>query len=399
MRVLYLYVPTYLNPPWSVCREIISRLPTDRVTPLVVADVGAGNPGVPPSVPVHRFELGGALSALRRRPRAALSLAGSIASVVRLVLQEKVDIVHVNDDAPSMMLGAAIAKFTGRKLLLHFHSRIDREDGERLVGPRIALFRAPVMLADLCVGCSHYEAKEVGRVLGGRRLAAVLNGIDVERFHPGLDREVLRKEYGYTSSDVVVLQLARIQKAKRQEDLIRAMALAQKRAPNLRALIVGWTDPRYSGEFQDYEHELRHLIELNGLQKIVKIAPARPEAHLLHAASDIGILPSSREPFGLVLPEAMAVGRPVIGADSGGIPEIIEDGRSGFLAPLGSAEKIADALVELATKPELRQKMGEAARKRAVDVLSMTRLAEQFATLYEAIHRGASIPEELVVRP
>jgi glycosyltransferase involved in cell wall biosynthesis len=88
-----------------------------------------------------------------------------------------------------------------------------------------------------------------------------------------------------------------------------------------------------------------------GLRDSVIIAPARPDTPELIAAADIVALRSINEPFGLVIVEAMAVGRPVIGANAGGIPEIIVDGETGLLVPPKSPVALAAKLVLLANDP------------------------------------------------
>jgi glycosyltransferase involved in cell wall biosynthesis len=260
------------------------------------------------------------------------------------------------------------------------------------VGARLQFTRALGNLADLNVGVSEFVGRDIRRLgIDPRKVACVHNGTPPERFHPGVDGARLRREYGVREEDVLALQLARIWQPKRQEDFVRALAIARTQQPQLRGLIVGWDDPRYTGSFSSYRAEIEQLARELGLGDALIIGKARPEAPELHAAADIFVLPSIHEPFGLVVVEAMASERPVVAARSGGIPEIIEDGRSGFLVPVRSPDEIAERLVRLAASPALRAKIGREARKRVLDCFTEAHVAAQFARVYEALARGADV--------
>src|SRR5919197_1916855 len=175
--------------------------------------------------------------------------------------------------------------------------------------------------ADRAVAVSEFvvgHVRDIGVAADG--IDVVLNGVDLRRFHPGGDGSAMRQAYGIPPDAPLVLQLARIVQGKRQEDLVRAVALARRRVPELRCLLIGWEEPRYRGPFRSYGAELRHIAEQERLGDSLIISPPRPEAPQLMAAADIVALPSVGDPCPLVVMEAMATGKAVIGADSGGIP-------------------------------------------------------------------------------
>ena len=157
---------------------------------------------------------------------------------------------------------------------------------------------------------------------------------------------------------------------------------------NLRGLLVGWEDPRYNGPFASYRAELEHIIAQEGLGDKLIIADARPEAPQLVAAADMVVMPSVEDAWNLAVTEAMASAKPVIGSKSGGIPEQIVDGVTGFLVQLKSPEALAEKLAALAKDPKLRADMGKAARQRAESLFDETLLAQKFAPVYEALVKG-----------
>jgi glycosyltransferase involved in cell wall biosynthesis len=98
-------------------------------------------------------------------------------------------------------------------------------------------------------------------------------------------------------------------------------------------------------------------------------------------------MPSYNEPFGLVFLEAMAMRRPVVAVNNGGTPEVVEDGRSGFLVSYKDVETLAARIVTLLRQKDLRERMGEYGRARVLDYFNARRMADDAGLAYEAILR------------
>jgi L-malate glycosyltransferase len=121
------------------------------------------------------------------------------------------------------------------------------------------------------------------------------------------------------------------------------------------------------GGFED------RAIFLGNVAAIEKILPA----------ARLALLPSDAESFGLAALEAMACGVPVVGTAAGGLPEVVEDGRSGFLRPVGDVEGMAAAAVSLLTDPERWNRFSAEARRRAETEFPTEKLVERYRALYE----------------
>ena len=160
---------------------------------------------------------------------------------------------------------------------------------------------------------------------------------------------------------------------KGHDVLLRAVARARERLPGLTLEIAG------DGEL---EQELRATAIRLGLGDAVtflgRVAPVDP---VLERA-EVVVVPSFGEGFGMVALEAMERGRPVIASDVGGLPEIVDEGRTGLLVPPGDVEALARAIAELAD-PARAASMGEAGRARALAEFSQDRCTERIAALYE----------------
>ena len=157
--------------------------------------------------------------------------------------------------------------------------------------------------------------------------------------------------------------------------LLEALAAARARVPALTLEVAG--DGPLDGE-------LRGLAERHGVADAVtflgRVAPVAP---VLERA-EIVVVPSLGEGFGMVALEAMERGRPVVASAVGGLPEIVEDGRTGLLVPTGDAASLAAALVDLASDPARAAAMGAAGRERAVTAFTQARCTDRTDALYRA---------------
>ena len=371
-NVLFTYPqPDFAQPPWSVCAQIARHLDSSRFQSFVAAaEDTAGKAGIEGTANIARFPLGTPAQIARSLPRLASFVVGNC-----------IDVVHANEDPRSLALGLAISRGTGRPLVVHHHA-----PPKIFGGLRRRLLKIGASLAARNVGVSRFIADEL-RAFGARRTRFVLNGVDAKRFSPKIDGARIRREYGIAPDEILVLQLARFWRNKRQEDLVRAMAIAMRRAPKLKALLVGSDDERYDGAFTSYREEVKSLARELGVADRIIVAHARPDAPALHAAADIFAFPSVDDPCALVVLEVLASGKPFVGARSGGTPELIDDGVTGLLVPPRSPGDLAEKLVLLANDTVLRRRLGEAARASALREFPEGKVARGFSEIYEETAR------------
>ena len=374
IRVLFLYPARFYGPVMTVFSHIVRHLDPTRFEPHVVL-----NTEVEGEYPLQGVEH----AVVKRFPFKEAGIAGNLGlawQLARYARREGIDIVHCPEGAGSAPLAWFAARHSGARLLVNYHSL-----PKQYTGTRRRLVDFVSSRADLAVTVSDFVARHVQ---AARHVEFVLNGANVERFHPGIDGSGIRREFGIADDEVLALHLGRILQWKRQEDTVRAFALARRQAPHLRCLVVGWDDPNYDGPFPSYKAELEHIAAQEHLGDRLIFADARPDAPQLMAAADFVIVPSIDDPCPLVVTEAMATGRPVIGAIAGGIPETIEDGVTGYLVPACTPEALGERMVQLAQDPALRQRIGQAARHRTETYFNEARVAAEFSTLYEALAQG-----------
>ncbi|MBM3476602.1 MAG: glycosyltransferase family 4 protein [Armatimonadetes bacterium] len=279
------------------------------------------------------------------------------------------DIVHTNTLKTHLLAGAA-ARFAGRRLIWHLRDILEEGNARKL------LLRAARRLRPKVIAIS----EAVRRSLGGAEVDVVVvyNGTDLSAFRPSPRREALRAALGLQPEEVAISIVGRLTPWKGHRELLRAFAEVVREEPRTRLLVVGevafWEDT--------YETELRNLAEELGIASLVQWLGFRSDVPDILAATDIFALPSIDEPFGRAVVEAMAVQLPVIGTRSGGVPEIVVEGKTGLLVPPGDQRELAAALVRLARDAELRRSMGQAGRARATDLFDVNRTAQRVQEVY-----------------
>jgi glycosyltransferase involved in cell wall biosynthesis len=201
----------------------------------------------------------------------------------------------------------------------------------------------------------------------------VPNGIDLDRFRDPRDTGLVRQSLGIPLDAPVIGTVGRVSEVKRQDLLIRAFRLVLSRVPDAQLLLVG--DGPWMGE-------LRELTADLGLDDRVHFAGYQPRPEPYLQAMDVFALSSRSEGMPLAVLEAWAAGLPVVATRVGGLPELIDDGRTGVLVDFGDEHALAGALCDLIADPEFSRRLGEAGRNRVESLFSLRRMADEYQRHY-----------------
>lgn len=205
-------------------------------------------------------------------------------------------------------------------------------------------------------------------------------GVDEKTFHPDSGGDRVRARLGLTDRPVVVC-VSRLVPRKGQDTLILAMPAILAREPDAVLLIVGGGP---------YAKDLKKLAEETGVSDSVRFTGPVPweELPAHYGAGDVFAMPCRTrrggldvEGLGIVYLEASATGLPVVAGDSGGAPDAVLDGETGWVVRGGSVEESADRIATLLGDPELRQRMGERGRAWVEEKWRWDLLAERLRTL------------------
>ncbi|MET8895533.1 glycosyltransferase family 4 protein [Streptomyces albogriseolus] len=228
-----------------------------------------------------------------------------------------------------------------------------------------------------------YTRSRIARALtpeAAARMVQLPPGVDEKTFHPGSGGDEVRARLGLTHRPVVVC-VSRLVPRKGQDTLIRAMPAVLAAEPDAVLLIVGGGP---------YEKALRRLAADTGVAGSVRFTGAVPWSELPahYGAGDVFAMPCRTrrggldvEGLGIVYLEASATGLPVVAGDSGGAPDAVLDGETGWVVPGTSPSRTADRITTLLADPELRDRMGRRGREWVEEKWRWDLLADELRTL------------------
>jgi glycosyltransferase involved in cell wall biosynthesis len=294
-----------------------------------------------------------AVDILGRRPGLDFGLMRRLA---RFYQERRVDVVHAHQYTPYFYAASAALLTTGVQVVFTEHGR-HQPDRLRLRRALCNQLLAPVTSAYTAVAEFTRDSLVSYEWIPRRRIQVIYNGVDLEAAEPGADRAAAKQALGLAPQTPLVLSVGRLNPIKDFGTLIQAMARIVPEMPDATLLIAGDGDPAYRAE-------LTALIASLGLEHRVRLLGTRRDVPVLLAACDVFALASLTEAASMIILEAMVAARPVVATRVGGNGELVANGETGLLAPVGDAAAIADALVGLLKDAGTAGAMGEAGRRR-----------------------------------
>lgn len=310
------------------------------------------------------------------RTRAGYPLA--VLRLMRFLRRERVDIIHTHLFEPSAvgLLGGLLATTPARVMTRHYsnyHTRI----GKRW---HVRVDQLCNRMSQAIIAVSRHTADHIVHEEGAPldKVHVVLNGIDFSRVKVSkLDfAEQLRRDLG-AGDAYMILVPGRLHPEKGQSYLFRALPAIRRLVSRPIVVFVAGTGP--------FESAYRAEVQALGCADIVRFLGFRRDLPNLMAASDLVVLPSVAEAFGLVVAEALYLGTPVVATRVGGIPEIVEEGVDGVLVPPADDRALADAIVGLLEDPERRRRLSGAGRERIVGSFGFEKMVRAYEDVYEGL--------------
>ena len=283
--------------------------------------------------------------------------------------RENVDVIHAHTQEDALVPAAAarLAGVPASFLTWHLPFPFRSRTRGRFI---LALLHRRLIAISGSVRDMHIE-----NGVAPHRMEVIHHGTDVEAFRAlTTDVSALRASLGLAPEDLAVGIVGRVAPEKGHRDLFEALRLLAGRHPCLRVVVVG------NGLDMP---DLRRDLAGTGVAKKVVFTGFRDDVNNVIAALDIVAVPSVwSEPCSAAIQQGMALGKPVVGSRTGGTPEMIADGETGFLVPPSDPAALADALGRLADAPELRRAMGEAGRARVEAHFTLSRMTDEVEALY-----------------
>ena len=347
-----------------------------------------------PDVTLWRMEVGTKPASLGVGWKSRAADAGSIFALAWSALhlavrcrKSGIQVIHTSDKKRSLLLTLFLHRLTGIPYLYHIHNNYIDYPANRM-----ALAHAAIIIAN-----SGEMRRDFIDWLSAsmERIRLVYNGMDTQQYNPEVP-SALRAELGAAPDDVLIGISSRLAPDKGQDAFLRAAARVIGQESRVRFVIIG--DDSIFSDNIGYVPMLRQMANQSGLADRVVFLGFRQDMPNVYSGLDILVNAAWREAFGLVVVEAMACGKVVVGTQAGGIPEIITHGQDGFLFPVNDDLALAEILLKLIRNPGLRRKIGEAARKTVLErftIETQVKALEQVLTEIAGTKEAKAFPGHL----
>ncbi|MEU8514244.1 glycosyltransferase family 4 protein [Kitasatospora sp. NPDC048722] len=311
---------------------------------------------------VARFDAEQPFPVIRDRTKVMVPTPRVTRRAAEILRAEKCDSVWFGAAAPLGLMAPALRRAGAGRLLGMTHGH---EAAWAQLPAARQLLRRIGAGTDVLTYLGEYTRSRIGGAVGPEaagRMVQLPPGVDESTFHPASGGAEVRRRLGLADRPVVVC-VSRLVPRKGQDTLIEAMPQILADVPDAVLLIVGGGP---------YRADLEKLADAKGVRASVRFTGSVPweELPAHFGAGDVFAMPCRTrrggldvEGLGIVYLEASATGLPVVAGDSGGAPDAVLEGETGYVVPGGSASTAAERIVRLLHDEELRRRMGEAGRR------------------------------------
>lgn len=306
--------------------------------------------------------------------------------------RQNCDIVHIHNFSQFVPIIRAFNPHI--KIVLHMHCEWLTQLDARMIERRL-------QQVDRIIGCSAYITQTIQKHFPALRdrCVTVFNGVDTDLFHrkpaepaqpENAPKELIFVGRLSPEKGVHVL-LAAFQRVLQHDPQVKLKIIGPKGSVPEEFIVRLSTEPAvqalkrfYTGP--EYRDQLKQQLTPDACDRTAFLGTIS-HSHLLehYETADILINPSLSEAFGMSLAEGMAMEIPVIGTLAGGMPDVVEDGKTGLLVPANQADKLAEAILYLLQDPDLRQTMGKAGRQRVLRYFSWDQVATSLLRHYQLL--------------
>ena len=304
-------------------------------------------------------------------------------NVSKVIEENKIDLIHAHFAYPEGLAGLLAKRKTGRSLIVTVHGYDILSESSLGYGIRLnkridAIIRRVLNSANAIVAASSATFKEASKIVDKPdKIYLIPNGVDIERFNPNLDGAQIRRKLRIELRPVI-FALRKHEPKNGLEYLIKAVPLVTKEKDDAVFVIGG------DGALRRFHEQL--AVKLGVRERIIFTGEIpQVESPYYYAMSDIAVVPSVQEAFGLVVSEAMACGKPVIGTKVGGIPDQIINGYNGFLVQPRNPTEIAEKILWLINNPKEAKHMGRNGRKIVEKKFNIDKRSDRIISLYNSL--------------
>lgn len=296
---------------------------------------------------------------------------------MKTIRENRIDIVHAHSDINKGKAECIASWILRKPCISHIHAYQKLTYFDKIFLRFVKFFI--YISTDIA---EHYITQGIPRLKG----TIIHNGVDINDFLRTYDTDSVRSEFNIKSEDILVGLIGRIDWWKGHEYFIEAIAEVSKTVPAIKGLVIGWFSKSSPDRNRQYFDKLRFIVKSLNLQEKIIFTGYRSDISRIIAAMDIVVHASSMpEPFGLVIIEGMAAGKPVIATAAGGVLDIIEDGVNGLLVPPQNSKAMAETILQIIYNQDKAQKIGLAARRSVAEKFTVRHHVNAVQKLYDSI--------------
>ena len=304
----------------------------------------------------------------------------ALIQLTRYIKKERFDIVHTNSSKAGI-LGRLAAKLAGVPIVVHTVHGWGHHDemGKLRKGFYIFLEKCAGKLTDKIITVSYLDTKKglKNGIADSGKYITIRSGIDLSVFNPAtIDVEHEKRKWGIPLTNNVVGSIMRFSKQKNPLDFVKMAAEIVEKSPKVSFLLVG--DGSLKPQIES------SILQFNLSEKVI-LTGVRNDVPQLLAVMDVFVLPSLWEGLPRVIPQAMAIGLPIVATEVGGILEAVKEGQNGFLVPPKDFHAMAHRVIQLLEDQNLAKKMGERGRKMVYPEFCVKQMVKSTESLYEGL--------------
>lgn len=291
---------------------------------------------------------------------------GSVSEIASTIRKHRLDVLHSHEFGFAVC-GSLAARLAGCRHVITMHGgSYATQRLRRRLALRVA---AALSSCTVAVSDSLRETLEESLRLRKQSIVVVHNGV------AGVSSEGarIRDQLGLGAGDVLALAVGNLFEVKGHDVLIEAVSKLPRFDGRLVVAIAG------RGHL---EMKLRSLAESLGIASQIHLLGFRADVSNLLDGADIFVMPSLSEGLPMAMIEAMLAGKAIVASDAGGIRELLDNGNVGLMVPPSDSAALAERLIELATDAGLRERLGTAARARALKHFTAAAMADRYLSLY-----------------
>jgi len=324
-----------------------------------------------PNVSLHEVDI--AVYPLFKYPPYELGLSNKIVEVAQ---EHGLDIIHAHYAVPhatSAYLAKHILNSPKLKIITTLHGT-----DITLVGADKSFFsviKFSIEQSDGVTAVSNYLQKRTMSEFGvNRDIRVIYNFIDSEKYRQPKECPCKREVYA-AAGEKILMHVSNFRPVKRVSDVVRIFARVRQEIP-CKLLLVGEGPERLFAQ---------QLVKELNLQADVRFLGQVDQIESILMCADVFLLPSEQESFGLAALEALACGVPVVGSTTGGLPEVVRHGETGYLYPVGEIRDMALAALDILGDEQRYQRFSENARKQAIKNFDIKVILPQWEAYYQEV--------------